>query len=64
MTEPSPITAAVTALEASRQQAYAELIVHLQDCDGCDQHPLCDDGRTLWDRWKGRAAPRERLNGR
>jgi hypothetical protein len=49
-----PVSAAVTAMGARRQQAYVKLITHMQGCRGCDDHPLCDDGQALWNTWKGR----------
>ncbi len=49
-----PVSAAITLMEARRQQAYAQLLTHMQICPGCHDHPLCDEGQQLWNAWKGR----------
>ncbi|MFF1568637.1 hypothetical protein ACFVY1_34995 [Streptomyces sp. NPDC058293] len=54
MTARDPIAAAITLMEASRREAYNALIRHTPTCAACNRHPLCEEGRRLWDTWKGR----------
>ncbi|MGX1669457.1 hypothetical protein [Streptomyces sp. NPDC055400] len=54
MSTPDPVSAAIAAMEARCQQAYVLLMKHMQICRDCHEHPLCADGRALWNRWKGK----------
>jgi hypothetical protein len=55
MTEHTPIAGILASMAARQQRAYADLIKHTSGCAACDEHPLCADGRALWNRWKGKS---------
>lgn len=54
MNRPDPIAAAITLMEATRREAYNQLIRHTPACAACNASPLCAEGRHLWNLWKAR----------
>ncbi|MFB6675629.1 hypothetical protein ACFCWG_25025 [Streptomyces sp. NPDC056390] len=51
----SPIAAVLASMAARQQLAYVDLLKHTAEpCPACNASPLCDEGRRLWNIWKGR----------